>query len=289
MGHAVEKKMLGVIGGTGLYKMDGLQDAEEVSVSTPYGDPSAKILLGTIGEQRVAFLPRHGEGHRLLPSEINFRANVWALKAVGVRRILGVSAVGSLRGEICPGDLVLPSQYVDWTKGTRAGTFFGGGLVAHVSTANPSCPALQGFLEAFILEHKIRLHTGKTYVCVEGPRLGTRAESNAFRTLGFDIVGMTNVPEAFLAREAQLCYSCIGIATDYDCWMEDPSQHASVDKVMELYHKNLERIHYLIRNTAVIHCSAFTCECRKSLSTAVVSREEGLSGELKRRLEFLKL
>src|SRR6185437_10884827 len=196
--------MIGIIGGTGLYQMDELRVTDVREAATPFGSPSSPIVLGVLQDRDVAFLARHGLHHNLLPSEINYRGNVWALKSLGVRTILGVSAVGSLREEIRPGDLALPSQYLDFTKGLRASTFFGRGLVAHVSTAHPTCRSTAAVVARTARALELRLHEDKTYACIEGPRFGTRAESFFLRTAGADLVGMTNVPEAFLACEAQL-------------------------------------------------------------------------------------
>ncbi len=258
-------------------------------MTTPFGEPSAEITLGSISGQRVAFLPRHGSDHGILPSEINYRANIWALKSVGVRRIIAVSAVGSLRENIRPGDLSLPNQYFDWTKGKRAGTFFGNGLVAHVSTANPTCPNLQNFILTIAGESGTQIHSEKTYACVEGPRLGTRAESLFLRQIGCDLVGMTNLPEAFLAREAQICYSTIAISTDFDCWLDDPAQHASVEKVVELYRQNIGKIQALIKYLVAIKCdSGPPCECRTALKYAVLLDERALSDDQRKILDFLR-
>lgn len=280
--------MIGIIGGTGLYKIDGVSNLEKVSVNTPFGLPSSDIQIGLLNKVKVAFLARHGEKHEQLPSEINYRANIWALKSVGVRRILSVSAVGSLKEEIRPGDLAMPSQYFDWTRGKRVGTFFGEGLVAHVSTAEPSCPSIQQELKAVAASMDMNIHSGLTYACVEGPRLGSRAESHFLRNNGCDLVGMTNVPEAFLAREAQLCYCTIAVATDYDCWLEDPSQHAEVDKVIELYRKNIGRVQNLIEKYVSLAKSTTTCGCRTALKYAVLSDENILSEQQKTRLNFLR-
>lgn len=277
--------MIGIIGGTGLYKIDGLKELRSQSFDTPFGKPSAEVLVGELSGKEIAFLPRHGTQHQILPSEINFRANLWALKAAGVRRILSVSAVGSLRKEIKPGDLVLPNQYLDWTRGQRVGTFFGKGLVAHISTAEPTCTQLREAVQALT---EGTLHTEKTYGCVEGPRLGTRAESFFLRQAGCDIVGMTNVPEVFLAREAQLCYATVAIATDYDCWLEDPEQHASVEKVIELYTKNLGKVRDLIIRLVSNLAPLTECACRHSLKSAVMSQEETLSEDQKTLLAFLR-
>lgn len=281
--------MLGIIGGTGLYKMDDLEDIKIEKVNTPYGVPSSEITLGTLSNQKVAFLPRHGKQHQHLPSDINFRANIWALKSVGVTQILSVSAVGSLREEVKPGDLAVPNQYFDWTRGKRASTFFGDGLVAHISTAEPSCLKLSEKVQASSLKTDIHIHKNKTYACVEGPRLGSKAESHFLRQSGCDLVGMTNVPEVFLAREAQMCYCTIGVVTDYDCWLDDPNQHASVDKVMELYRNNIGKVQTIIK-TVISDLSQFTiaCQCRHSLQFAVMTPESSLSSENFEKLKFLR-
>lgn len=280
--------MIGIIGGTGLYQIEGLEVLESREVDTPFGRPSAPVLLGKLGLESVAFLPRHGTQHQILPSEINFRANIWALKSVGVRQVYSVSAVGSLAQGIEPGSLVIPNQYFDFTKGRRAGTFFGDGLVAHVSTAEPSCPALTGraFDAAKRLSHPI--HRDKTYACVEGPRLGSRAESFFLRGAQCHIVGMTNVPEAFLAREAQLCYCTVAVVTDYDCWLDDPAQHATVDKVIALYKKNLSRVQAILKEVFERGTGDFTCSCRSALQYAVLTPEDALSDDKRKLLKFLR-
>ncbi len=280
--------MLGIIGGTGLYKIDGISNVSSQSVDTPFGAPSSEITVGEISGRKVAFLPRHGAHHQILPSDINFRANIWALKSVGVRQIISVSAIGSLREEIRPGDLALPNQYLDWTKGKRTGTFFGEGLVAHVSTAHPACVALSQKIKRNAEALNTSIHAEKTYACVEGPRLGTRAESLFLRQNGCDLVGMTNVPEVFLAREAQLCYCTIAVATDYDCWLDDPSQHATVDKVIELYHKNIGRVQTLIKQIISDGSSSAPCDCRSSLKYALLTEEGSLSEVQKHTLAFLR-
>lgn len=279
--------MLGIIGGTGLYKIDGINKVRSKKVDTPYGSPSSEITIGELSGKTIAFLPRHGSQHQILPSEINFRANIWALKSVGVRQIIGVSAVGSLREEIRPGDLVLPNQYLDWTKGKRHGTFFGDGVVAHVSTANPTCNSLAIKIQKNAKALEFKIHTDKTYACVEGPRLGTRAESLYLRNNGCDLVGMTNVPEAFLAREAQICYCTIAVATDYDCWLDDPSQHAAVDKVIELYQKNIGRVKVLLQKVIADGAESLKCECRTALKYALLTSQEVLTPDQKHNLKFL--
>ncbi len=280
--------MIGIIGGTGLYKMDGINNVLSRSIDTPFGAPSAEISIGDLAGKKIAFLPRHGSDHQILPSEINYRANIWALKSVGVRQIISVSAVGSLREEVCPGDLAMPSQYFDWTRGRRIGSFFGQGLVAHVSTAQPSCPTLSKLIQECSGQADIPIHGSKTYACVEGPRLGTRAESLFLRQAGCDLVGMTNVPEVFLAREAQICYCTIAVATDYDCWLDDPSQHVSVEKVIELYGKNIGRVQALLKKVVESESSHTECSCRSALKFAVMTNESVLSQEQRQILAFLK-
>src|SRR4030081_3002507 len=238
--------MIGIIGGTGLYRMEALQVTQTREVSTPFGPPSSPIVLGVLQGRDVAFLARHGLHHDLLPSEINFRANIWALKSVGVRTVIGVSAVGSLREEIRPGDISLPSQYLDFTKGLRAASFFGRGIVAHVSTAQPACRATAALITRVAHSLGTSVHEDKTYACVEGQRPGSRAESFFLRGAGADLVGMTNVPEAFLALEAQLGYCTISLAPDYDCGLDDSPQHVSAEQVIGLFHSNLGRVQQLI-------------------------------------------
>jgi 5'-methylthioadenosine phosphorylase len=280
--------LLGIIGGTGLYQMENLKIHERRDVDTPFGRASAPVTLGELQGRQLAFLPRHGSGHHLIPSEINYRANIWALKSVGVRQIVSVSATGSLAEEINPGDLAIPTQYFDWTRGKRAATFFGEGITAHVSTAKPSCPRLAMLLETAAHARDIRIHPARTYACVEGPRLGTQAESHFLRQAGCHLVGMTNVPEAFLAREAQLCYCTVAIATDYDCWLEDPSQHATVDKVIALYMANLDRVKEMLLALLQLPEPAAPCGCRQALQGAVMTPDSALDAKKKEYLDFLR-
>ena len=279
--------MIGIIGGTGLYRMEALQVTQTREVSTPFGPPSSPIVLGVLQGRDVAFLARHGLHHDLLPGDINFRANIWALKSVGVRTVIGVSAVGSLREEIRPGDLSLPSQYLDFTKGQRAATFFGRGMVAHISTAQPVCATTAGLIARVARTLGTKVHENKTYACVEGPRLGTRAESFFLRGAGADLVGMTNVPEAFLAAEAQLGYCTISLATDYDCWLEDASQHVSADQVIALFHKNLGRVQQLICGTVAEYVEDESRPCRHALRTAIVTPREQMTDEQRGIVDFL--
>lgn len=280
--------MLGIIGGTGIYNLEGLEVIGEHDLESPFGKPSAPIIQGKMGERELFFLPRHGRHHELLPSEVNYRANIWALKKVGVTQVIGLSAVGSLQEEIKPGDLSLPDQYFDFIKGNREKTFFGNGLAAHVSTAEPTSKGLADGIEKAAASVDIPIHRSKTYACVDGPRLGTRAESFFLRgPAGCDLVGMTNVPEVFLAREAQISYCTIAIATDYDCWLDDPSQHVSVEQVIARYGASLEKAKKVL--TAYINMpeETFNCPARTSLASALLTPKEALSESNKALLELL--
>jgi len=233
--------MLAIIGGTGLYALESLDVVERIDAETPFGAASGALVKGRLGRHEVLFMARHGEGHRLLPHEVNYRANIYALKRAGATQVLGFSAVGSLAERLAPGDLAVPSQYFDWTKGGRQRTFFGNGIAAHVSTAQPVSAHMVDWIAGHAGRLGITLHRDVTYACVEGPRLGTRAESLFLQQAGCQLVGMTNVPEVFLAREAQLCYATIGVVTDYDCWMEDPSRHVTVSAIFALYRESLAK------------------------------------------------
>lgn len=280
--------MLGIIGGTGIYQLEGLEVTGEHEIDTPFGKPSAPVLQGKVGQRELFFLPRHGRQHELLPSEVNYRANIWALKNLGVTQVIGLSAVGSLQEEIAPGDLSLPNQYFDFVKGSREKTFFGQGIAAHVSTAEPTCPCLENALVESGKTIGLQMHTGKTYGCVDGPRLGTRAESFFLRgAAGCDLVGMTNVPEVFLAREAQICYCTIAIATDYDCWLDDPAQHVSVEQVIERYGASLEKAKRLLSEFIQRPESEHDCGCRSSLSSAVLTPREALDDQQRALFEVL--
>jgi len=279
--------MIGVIGGTGLYHMDELQEVQTREVSTPFGAPSSPLTLGVLRGRQVAFLARHGPGHELLPSEINFRANIWALKSIGVRTVISISAVGSLREEIRPGDLALASQYIDFTKGVRASSFFGGGVVAHVSTAHPTCQVTANLISLAAASSGVSLHENKTYACVEGPRLGTRAESFFLRSAGADLVGMTNVPEVFLAGEAQLGYCTIAVVTDYDCWLEDPAQHVTVEGVIALFRENLARVQGLLTSVVGEYVEDESRPCRHKLRSAIVTPRERMTAEQRAHVDFL--
>jgi 5'-methylthioadenosine phosphorylase len=227
---------IGVIGGSGVYQMEGLDDVREERVSTPFGDPSDALIHGRLGGAELVFLPRHGRGHRFNPTEVNYRANIFALKSVGVEWIISVSAVGSLREEIVPGDVVVIDQFIDRTR-QRKSTFFENGIVAHVAFGDPVCPTLRGYLLAAARGVTNRLHDGGTYVCMEGPAFSTRAESNLYRSWGASVIGMTNLPEAKLAREAEISYATLAMATDYDCWHPHHDM-VTVDQVVAVLHAN---------------------------------------------------
>jgi len=237
---------IGVIGGSGLYDMAELTDREEKSLSTPFGDPSGPYLIGTLAGKRVAFLARHGAGHRLLPSELNFRANIFGFKVLGVERIISASAVGSLKQEYPPLDIVVPDQFFDRTKG-RISTFFGGGLAAHVSFAHPICPELARVGADAVQAVGARVHRGGTYVCMEGPQFSTLAESKLYRSWGMDVIGMTNLQEAKLAREAEMCYATLALVTDYDCW-HDAHDNVTVDMVIEYLNKNVRNAQLILKD-----------------------------------------
>lgn len=282
--------MLGIIGGTGLYSLEELEIVETREVTTPFGEPSAPLVCGKYGSNEVVFVPRHGRHHERLPHEVNYRANIYALKMLGVTAVIGVSAVGSLREEIKPGDLSIPDQYFDFVKGAREKSFFGEGLAAHVSTAEPTCAVLTKAIADAAAKVGVDVHTGKTYGCVDGPRLGTRAESFFLRDAArCDLVGMTNVPEVFLAREAQMSYCTIGIATDYDCWRDDPSQFVSVAQVMECYGASLVKVKQVLESLLSADLPDMEdAPARRSLDGAVMTSEGALSEDKKELLAVLK-
>lgn len=280
--------MLGIIGGSGLYEIDDADAIEQRDVETPFGTPSAAITLLTKDGKQTAFLPRHGKQHEFLPSEVNYRANIWALKSQGVTKILSISAVGSLRDELPPSMLVIPDQYFDHTRGKRDYSFFGEGLSAHISTAEPHCEVLANDIISVMQSCSIDVEHGGTYACVEGPRLGTKAESHFLRNAAAcDIVGMTNIPEAFLAREAQISYCTIGIVTDYDCWKEETDAHASVELVFENYAKNIGKVRRIVSGCLTHEFAQSPDMCRKSLHNAILTKEEDLTPRHKEILRVL--
>jgi 5'-methylthioadenosine phosphorylase len=280
--------MLAIIGGTGLYDLTGMDIEERIDADTPFGAPSGAVVRGRIGGKQILFLARHGAGHRLLPHEVNYRANIFALKRAGATMLLGFSAVGSLAEQVAPGELAMPTQYFDWTRGTRERSFFGGGVAAHVSTATPVSAALVDAAAAAAKTLGIPLHRDLTYACVEGPRLGTRAESHFLRQAGCHLVGMTNVPEAFLAREAQMAYATVGIVTDYDCWMEDPSRHVSVAGIFELYGKSLVKARLLLDHLLAGALPEPEAAIRTALRSAMLTQDDVLTPEQRAWLAVLQ-
>jgi 5'-methylthioadenosine phosphorylase len=273
---------IGIIGGSGLYDMDELTDREERAVSTPFGDPSDPYLLGTLRGKRVAFLPRHGRGHRLLPSELNFRANIFGFKVLGVERILSASAVGSLKEEYRPLDIVFPDQFIDRTF-NRIGTFFGAGLVAHVGFAHPVCADLRETAAASAERAGARTHRGGTYVCMEGPQFSTLAESSLYRSWGADVIGMTNLQEAKLAREAEICYATMALVTDYDCWHPDHDS-VTVEMIVRNLTENARMAQQVIAGAVEHMAGQRTCACATALSTAIITRPEAVPAQLKKDL-----
>ena len=275
---------LGFIGGSGLYDIEGLTDRREIEVSTPFGDPSDSIVTGSLDGVRVAFLPRHGRGHRITPTEIPVRANIYALKSLGVERILSVSAVGSLKEELRPLDLVIPNQIIDRTK-SRISTFFGDGLVAHVGFADPFCPDLRrDSLDA--ADGLATVHDSGTYVVIEGPQFSTRAESALYRSWDADVIGMTALPEAKLAREAEICYATLAFVTDYDVW-RDSEEDVSVEMVVANLMKNVETARTIIRNIAARVSSERECGCGTTLETAIITGRDLIPHETRERLGLL--
>ncbi len=274
----------GVIGGSGLYAMAELEGIEERRVETPFGSPSDAFVIGDLEGQRVAFLARHGRGHRLLPSEINHRANVWGFKLLGVERLVSVSAVGSMKLDYRPTDILVPDQFVDWTR-RRAATFFGDGLVAHVSMAQPVCPALRGALAAAVRSSGARLHDGGTYLCIEGPQFSSRAESELFRQWGVDVIGMTNAPEAKLAREAEICYATLAMVTDYDCWHEE-EEAVSVEAVLAVLRQNAATAQDVVRRL-LRQPPAGSCASSRALASALITDPARIPAATRERLSLL--
>ena len=280
--NAKEPIEIGIIGGSGLYGMTGLSDTREVRVKTPFGDPSDALITGTLEGRRVAFLARHGRGHRLSPSEINYRANICALKMLGVEQVISASAVGSLRDDLPPLDFLIPDQFFDRTR-SRVSTFFGRGIVAHVSFDKPTCTYLSAHLAEACDRASVKAHRGGTYVCMEGPQFSTLAESHTYRQLRFDVIGMTNLTEAKLAREAELCYATFAMITDYDCWHP---QHDAVTltEIMTNLGKNAENVQRAIREVVRELPAERTCKCGSALAHAIVTDRSVIPTAAKKRL-----
>jgi len=276
---------VGVIGGSGLYQIEGLTEVEELSLSTPFGEPSDAFVLGRLGDVRMVFLPRHGRGHVIPPSGINFRANIWGLKRLGVDRVLSVSAVGSMREEVAPGDFVAIDQFIDRTR-HRADTFFDRDVVAHVMFADPVCEPLRRALVEAAGRVDIPVHDGGTYLCMEGPQFSTRAESRLYRSWGVDVIGMTNLQEARLAREAELSYATVAMATDYDCWHES-HEDVTVEAILETMGRNVENARALIGAVVPLLPRQLGCGCGQALRDAIITDRARIPPQARERLGLL--
>ncbi len=273
---------LGVIGGSGLYELPGLEAVERVRVTTPFGDPSDEFVVGRLGNTRLVFLPRHGRGHRLLPTEVNFRANIYGMKTLGAEWIVAVSAVGSLREEIAPGHVVVPDQFIDRTR-HRPDTFFGRGIVAHVGFADPVCPRLARVVAEAARAERAAVHVGRVYVCMEGPQFSTRAESHLYRSWGGDVIGMTNLQEAKLAREAEICFVTLALATDYDCWN---AAHADVEieDVLRVLSQNVDLARRTVVRVAAGLPTRTGCPCPNALRHAIITERAAIPEAVRREL-----
>jgi 5'-methylthioadenosine phosphorylase len=276
---------IAIIGGSGLYEMEGLDQIREVRVRTPFGPPSDALVIGMLQGVRAVFLSRHGRGHRLSPSEINYRANIYALKSVGVTRVVSVSAVGSMKEEIAPGHVVLPDQFIDLTK-RRPSTFFDRGVVAHVSFAEPVCGQLAASLGKAAEQVGATVHRGGTYLCIEGPQFSSKGESFLYRQWGVDVIGMTNMPEAKLAREAELCYATLVLPTDYDCWHENEAA-VSVEAIVETLRTNMDLAKRILRAVLPVANEPRMCRCGSALQYAVLTAPRAIPAAAKRRLALL--
>jgi 5'-methylthioadenosine phosphorylase len=278
----MSKQIVGVIGGSGLYQIEGLQRVRELNVSTPFGKPSDKFIKGWLDDTELVFLPRHGKGHRWLPTEVNFRANIFGMKKLGVERIISVSAVGSLQEKIVPGHVVIPDQFIDRTT-QRPSTFFGKGIVAHVSLADPFCNDISSELAEAATSAGATIHRSGTYLCMEGPQFSTRAESHLYRNWGADIIGMTNLQEAKLAREAEICFATLALATDYDCWNESAGD-VEIDHVLAVLQQNVELAKKTIRQVIKNLSPARTCGCASALKTAIITEKSKIPQKVRRDL-----
>jgi 5'-methylthioadenosine phosphorylase len=276
---------IGIIGGSGLYNMPGLEKPREVRVKTPFGDPSDALVVGTLEGKRVAFLARHARGHRFLPTEINYRANIHAMKQLGVERIISVSAVGSLQEDLKPLDFLIPDQFYDRTR-HRISTFFGNGVAAHVGFDKPVCSQVAGILGAACDLAKVRVHRGGTYICMEGPQFSTLAESHVYRQLRFEVIGMTNLTEAKLAREAEICYSTVAMITDYDCWHPDHSS-VTLDEIISNLNKNAENAQNVIREAVRAMPGDRACKCGRALAHAIITDSAVIPPTARKRLSVI--
>jgi len=281
----VSEAAIGIIGGSGLYELSGLTEVRWRRVRTPFGDPSDEYCVGRIGAQRVVFLARHGRGHRIAPTDLNFRANIWGLKSLGVEWVIAISAVGSMKEHIRPLDLVIPDQFFDATK-RRISTFFGEGIVGHIGMADPICPQLATILEKAARQGGATVHRGGTYLCIEGPQFSTRAESRIYRTWGVDVIGMTNVPEVKLAREAELCYATLAMATDYDVW-HDTHAAVSVDVVVKALLQNVATAKNVLARAIPDIAPPRACDCPHLLKDAIITDPKAFPMTARRRLELI--
>ena len=276
---------IGIIGGSGLYSMPGLTDVREVKQRTPFGDPSDAYILGTLEGRKVGFLARHGRGHRILPTELNFRANIYGFKQLGVERIVSVSAVGSLKEEHKPLDFVIPDQFFDRTR-HRVDTFFGEGIVAHIAFADPICPELAHIVEAACEKSGVTGKRGGTYLCMEGPQFSTKAESNVYRGWGMDVIGMTNLQEAKLAREAEICYVTVAMVTDYDCW-HPHHDSVTVDQIVAVLMKNAENASQVVRQTVALMPAKRNCKCGAALAHAILTDRDKIPPVTREKLKLI--
>lgn len=276
---------IAIIGGSGLYDLQGLRDVREVMVRTPFGRPSDVVVVGVLDGVRVAFLSRHGRGHRFNPSEINYRANLYALKSLGVSKVLSVSAVGSMKEGLKPGDVVIPDQFIDLTK-RRSSTFFEGGIVAHVPFGDPLCGPLAAVLEKSARSAGATVHRGGVYLCIEGPQFSSKAESQLYRRWGVDVIGMTNMPEAKLAREAELCYATVALVTDYDCW-HDTVEHVTVEAILATLRQNVELAKQMLTVAVPLVAGASGCRCGQSLQDAIVTASDRIPKSARARVGLL--
>jgi len=284
-GEALAEADIGIIGGSGLYNMPGLTDTHELKQQTPWGEPSDAYVVGMLEGRKVAFLARHGRGHRLLPTELNFRANIWGFKKLGVNRIISLSAVGSLKEEHKPLDFVVPEQFFDRTT-KRVSTFFGEGVVAHVAFADPICPEMARMVEGACRRAAVNVKHGGTYLCMEGPQFSTKAESNLYRSWGMDVIGMTNLQEAKLAREAEICYVTVAMVTDYDCW-HPTHESVTVDQVVAVLLKNAENACAVVRHAVAAMPNVRGCKCGSALANAIITDRDKIPAATRQKLGLI--
>jgi 5'-methylthioadenosine phosphorylase len=282
----MSKTTIGVIGGSGLYDMEGLEQVERIKLETPFGDPSDEYVTGVLNGVKMVFLPRHGRGHRLLPSEINYCANIYGMKKLGVERIISVSAVGSLKDAIAPGHIVIPDQFIDRTKGIRKDTFFGDGVVAHAGFADPVCGDLSSTLFTSAQKAGATVHKGGTYICMEGPAFSTRAESFSYLALGASVIGMTNLTEAKLAREAGICYGIIALSTDYDCW-HDSHDDVTVEAIIQIIQQNVAMAKNIIRHAVEKTGCERICSCGSAMQYSVITERSAIPEATRQKLDVI--